>query len=243
MTEGFRLNFRKVPALSLEPHPSVIIREAVSCRLVSFIPKWLETGVVREITTPQPLFFSRLFTRAKKNGKLRPVIDLSALNALLVVPTFKMETVSVISRSISGTLWACSIDIEDAYFHVPMGWDYHKFFAFRLRGRTYVFQFLPFGLSPAPWAFSRVIKPIKRHLHSLLIQIFSFLDDFILFALSPEELREKTTVVLEFLRHLGFRVNPAFKEQSVLLLFIGDFPNYYYYIYIMNEIYRNSVAS
>lgn len=223
MTEGFRLNFRKVPALSLDPHPSVLIKEATSCRLVSFIPKWLDTGVVREIVTPQPLFFSRLFTRAKKNGKLRPIIDLSELNILLVVPTFKMETVAVISRSISGILWACSIDIEDAYFHVPMDWNFHKFLAFRLRGRTYVFQFLPFGLSSAPWAFSRVIKPIKRHLHTLLIQIFSFLDDFIVFALSPEELHAVSDVVLDLLRHLGFKINweKSNLEPSQLIEFLG----------------------
>ena len=223
MTEGFRLKFRKVPPLSVDPHPSVIISEAASCRLVSFIPNWLDSGVVREITSPQPLFFSRLFTRAKKNGKLRPVIDLSDLNVLLVVPTFKMETVAVISRSISGILWACSIDIEDAYFHVPIAWEFHKFLAFRLRGRTYVFQFLPFGLSSAPWAFSRVIKPIKRHLHTLLIQIFSFLDDFIIFALSPEELVSVTEVVLDLLRHLGFRINweKSNLHPSQLIEFLG----------------------
>lgn len=130
MTEGFRLKFRKVPDLTFHPPPGVRISEVAACQLDSFIPKWLDSGVIREIFTLQPLFFSRLFTRAKKNGKLRPIIDLSALNILLVIPTFRMESVAVISNSISGDLWAGSVDIEDAYFHVPMDWDYHKFLAF-----------------------------------------------------------------------------------------------------------------
>ena len=125
------------------------------------MPSWLKSGVLREITTLQLLHFSRLFTRPKKNGKKRPIIDLSILNLLLDIPTFKMETVAVIIKSITEGLWACSVDIQDAYFHVPMDWDCHRFLAFQLRDRIFVFQFLPFGLAPAPWAFTRVIKPIQ----------------------------------------------------------------------------------
>ena len=207
MTEGFRLSFWTQPVLSIDPPPHLLMKEQVTARLWTFIPKWLETGVVREIKAKIPLWFSRLFTRAKKNGKLRPVIDLSELNRMLKIPTFRMETVSVISKAVSGILWACSIDIEDAYFHVPINWDFHKFLAFRLRGRTFVFQFLPFGLSPAPWAFSRVIKPIKRKLHSLLISIFSFLDDFIIFEKSPTALLEASKTALDLLQSLGFKIN------------------------------------
>ena len=207
MTEGFRLKFKKLPELRLDPHPSLTMSEAVTQRLETFVPGWLEREVIREIKERIPLHFSRLFTREKKNGKLRPVIDLSVLNLLLVVPTFRMETVEVISKNIMEVLWACSVDIEDAYFHVPMHWEFHKFLAFRLRGKTYVFQFLPFGLSPAPWAFSRVIKPIKRHLHTLLISIFSFLDDFLIFSTTPEKLQEVTKTVVEILQNLGFKIN------------------------------------
>ena len=214
MTEGFRLGFVKDPALVMHPPPEAVISEKTAKALLAFVPKWLKSGVIREVMTPIPLHYSRLFMTPKKNGKLRPIIDLSILNRLLIVPTFRMETVSVISKSILKGLWACSVDIEDAYFHVPMDWDCHKFLAFRLWGRTFVFQFLPFGLSPAPWAFTRVIKPIKKHLHLLLIQIFSFLDDFILFANSPSALSAATEVTLSLLQSLGFRVN---WEKSNLL--------------------------
>ena len=207
MTEGFRLEFVSAPELSIDPPPHALMKEAVSARLELFLPTWLQTGVVREVRSKIPLWYSRLFTRAKKNGKLRPVVDLSELNRLLKVPSFKMETVAVISKAITGVLWACSIDIEDAYFHVPVGWEFHRFLAFRIREKTFVFQFLPFGLSPAPWGFSRVIKPIKRKLHTLLISVFSFLDDFVLFESSPLALQQATGVVLDLLHSLGFKVN------------------------------------
>ena len=156
-----------------------------------------------------PFWFSRLITRSKKNGKLRPVIDLSELNRLLKIPTFKMETVPVISRAISGNLWATSVEIEDANFHVPMNWDFHKYLAFKLKRKTYVFQFLPFGLSPAPWGFSRIIKPNKRRLHNHLISI---LDDFIILAKSPTSTLEAAGTVLD-LQSLGFKLN--WKKSSL----------------------------
>ncbi len=45
---------------------------------------------VRDIGSPG--FYSRLFVVPKKNGKLRPILDLSALNAYIPVDHFKMET-------------------------------------------------------------------------------------------------------------------------------------------------------
>ena len=207
MTEGFKLKFKSIPELSFQPHHSLALSQDTIVKLKEFIPQWIKRGIIREILEPTLLYFSRIFMRPKKNGKLRPIIDLSLLNLLLEFPSFKMETVSAIAQSISGELWACSADIQDAYFHVPMGWEFHKFLAFKVGNRIFVFQYLPFGLSPAPWAFTRVIKPVKMKLRLWCIQIFSYLDDFIMFATSVELLRSQTKTVLDLLQSLGFTIN------------------------------------
>ena len=49
---------------------------------------WQETG--SPVHKPCPLNFSRLYVVPKKDGP-NLLIDLSFLNTLLVVPTFKME--------------------------------------------------------------------------------------------------------------------------------------------------------
>ena len=207
MTEGLKLQFQQKPVLSLTPPRDIVISEKTARALEVFIPKWLEKQIIREIFVPTPLHFSVLFMKPKKNGKLRPIIDLSRLNRMLYIPHFKMETVAVIGKTITEELWGCSIDIEDAYFHVPINWEYHKFMGFKVRNRVFVFQFLPFGLSPAPWAFTRILKPVKQRLQSLLVVIFSYIDDFILFAHSPEELTENATTAIQLLQQLGFRIN------------------------------------
>ena len=65
-------------------------------------------------------FYSRLFLVPKKNGKMIPVIDLSVLNQHLIVPHFKMETNRSIRGSIHLGMWTTSLDLTDAYFHIPL---------------------------------------------------------------------------------------------------------------------------
>ena len=160
------------------------------------------------------MFFSRIFFDLNKNGRVRPILDLSALNKMLRIPSFRMETIEKIVKNVCGSLWGSSIDLEDAYLHVPIAWEFHRYFAFVLGNRTFVFQYLPFGLSPAPWAFSRVMKPIKAFLHRKGVLVFSFLDDFLILANSPQLLRCHTIMTLELLQKLAFAIN---WEKSSLL--------------------------
>ena len=126
---------------------------------------WQETG--SPVHEPCPLHFSRLYVVPKKDGP-NLLIDLSFLNTLLVVPTFKMERISEIASGIVHPMWGCMVDLKYAFYHVTMAWAFHVFLAFVVDGQTYVFQVMPFGLSVAPWAFSKNTKPIKSHLHILL---------------------------------------------------------------------------
>ena len=106
-------------------------------------------------------------------------------------------------------LWGCTADLQDAYFHVAMGWAFHKFLAFKVDDRVFVFQFMPFGLSVAPWAFHRVIKPVKAHFHRRSIQIHSYLDDFLLLHPTRVGLVHNTDYVLSSFKRLGLSVNSA----------------------------------
>ena len=111
----------------------------------------LEKGAIEEVPLCPPSlgFVSNLFLVQKKNGKMRPVINLKKLNAAhLDTPHFRMETPSDVRNTIRPGDWAVSIDLKDAYFHVPIAQDARKYLQFGWRGRLYQFCVLPFGLSP-----------------------------------------------------------------------------------------------
>ena len=97
--------------------------------------------------------------------------------------------------------------LEDAFFHVPIGWLFHSYLAFILDNRVFVFQYLPFGLSLAPWAFNRITNPVKSHLHLRSIHAHSYLDDFFFLQSSPEGLQSVVTYVLDLFRWRGLSVN------------------------------------
>ena len=81
----------------------------------------LQKGAVELVNPPlTPGFYSRLFLVPKKNGKMRPVIDLSVLNQHLIVLHFKMETNRSIKGSIHLGMWTTSLDLTYAYFHMPI---------------------------------------------------------------------------------------------------------------------------
>ena len=207
MTEGVQLEFLSPPPLSLSPPPSAASRESHLPAIREFVPALLSRNIIRRISRPQPLFFSSLFIVPKKDGPNRLIIDLSILNTYLIVPKFKMERVSSIAAGIVEPMWGVTIDLKDAFYHVPVAWHFHRFLAFEVDGQVYVFQFLPFGLSIAPWAFSRITKPIKAHLHLLLYHFHTYLDDFFLMATSRPVLLERLSYVLSLLDRLGITVN------------------------------------
>ena len=47
-------------------------------------------------------------------------IDLSVVNKYLHVPTFKMETAENIRDSLQQGEWVTSLNLTDAYFHIPL---------------------------------------------------------------------------------------------------------------------------
>ena len=78
-------------------------------------------------------YYRRLFLVPKPMKRWRPVIDLSMLNNHLHVLTFKMETAESIRKSIRQGEWVTSIDLTDAYFHVPIHPQSQKYLRFQTK--------------------------------------------------------------------------------------------------------------
>ena len=68
-----------------------------------------------------------------------------------------METLHSIMTVVSPDQWLASLDLNDVYFHVPIWSSHQNYFRFHWLGQTYQFQVLPFGMSLAPWVFTKVL--------------------------------------------------------------------------------------
>ena len=115
---GMQLEWESLPPLTRTPI-SFSTRNTPK-DLQTAMDKLLAKGAIEPVFRPERKgFFSRLFLVPKKTGDLRPGIDLSHLNDHLVIPRLKMETQASVRASIRENEWTVSIDIEDAYLHVP----------------------------------------------------------------------------------------------------------------------------
>ena len=83
----------------------------------------------------------------KKNGKFRLILDLSLLNHYIEKQAFKMETVKSVRQAMRLNDWAVSIDLTDAYLHVPIHHQSRKYLRFVHEDHVYHFSALPFGMS------------------------------------------------------------------------------------------------
>ena len=118
-------------------------------------------NAITHVRKPTTLgYYSRLFLVPKPMKRWRPVIDLSMLNNHLHVPTFKMEAESI-RKSIRKGEWVTSIDLTDAYFHVPIHPQSQKYLRFQTKNGVFQFRALPFGVATAPLEFTHIVKEVK----------------------------------------------------------------------------------
>ena len=63
------------------------------------------------------------------------------------------------------------LDLEDAYFMVPIHEQHKRYFRLEFQSRTYEFKCLSFGLSSAPRGFTKLLKPFAPVLRASGIRI------------------------------------------------------------------------
>ncbi|XP_071080626.1 uncharacterized protein [Haliotis cracherodii] len=140
-------------------------------------------------------YYSTYFLVTKKGVGFRPILNLRRLNALIEVPFFKMETLCAVISAVETGEWLTSIDLKDAYLHIPIQPELKKYLRFSFDGRCYQFRVLPFGISTDQVARSkgRLCQP--------------YLNDWLLRALSHHMSQMATQEVLDILITLGWIVN------------------------------------
>jgi hypothetical protein len=119
-----------------------------------------------------------------------------------------MEGVPVVKETLRPGDWLCTVDLSDAFFHVPLDPNFQKFFQFRWAGKLYQYKACPFGWSRSPQWFQALTRHIamicRRDFHFRLV---CYLDDFLVFGESKLNVEKNTQVLLCLLRHFGFTPN------------------------------------
>ena len=190
--------------------------------LLTMVQELKVKNCIREMHAHEKGFFSRVFLVPKKSGGWRLVIDLSTLNTYLSQVTFSMDTLKVVKETAQAGMWATSLDLSDAYHHIPIRQDSQVFLCFQIGEQRFMYLVLPFGLSTAPWVFTEVVKQIKVWSMAQQLVLFQYLDDWLNLFLSFDQAVALTQKLLELCERLGLMVNAKKSElapkQSIIFL-------------------------
>ena len=88
------------------------------------------------------------------------------------------------------------VDLKDAYFSIPIDREHWKYLCFKLGAKTYQFTCLPFGLTSAPWVFTKTVKPIAALKRELGFRLVIYIDDILLMAESRELALEQGSALI-----------------------------------------------
>ena len=207
--KGLTFQFISRPPLSPLPRPVSLPKDSRKREaLLEEVDAMLRKDALVELQElDEAGFYSHLFVVAKRSGGLRPVIDLKLLNLFIVCPHFKMETALSIRAQLQVGEWTISLDLSDAYLHMLVHPKFQRYLRFHIRGKSYQFRAMCFGLCTAPFLFTRVMKAVAAHLRAKSIRVHLYLDDWLVRADSREALLRDAQYVLNVVTRLGLIIN------------------------------------
>ena len=164
-------------------------------------------GVVQLAQFHPDQYISTMFVVPKKDGGNRPIINLKRLNQNIPYRHFKMEGIHMLKDLLQKGDYMCKLDLQDAYFCIPVAPKDRKYLRFRWKNKILEFVATAFGLAPAPRRFTKLLKPVVGLLRRLGLRLIIYLDDMLIIANSKEKLIQDRDTTLFLLQNLGFVIN------------------------------------
>ena len=144
-------------------------------------------GAIERVADCEGQFLSSFFMIKKSSGGWRFILNLKRLNNFIVASYFKLEDWKTVIRLLSSHDFLATIDLQDAYFLVPIAYEDRRFLRFRFQNQLFQFRVLPFGLASAPYIFTKILKPVVSTFRERGFLSIVYLDDFLLIAFSYQK--------------------------------------------------------
>ena len=223
---GLTMEFAKVPLcqfvppLNSSPGETEIIDAEIS--------KLLSKGVIVNTTREPNDYVSSIFTRTKKNGSYRMILNLKTFNEFFKFKHCKLESIEDALDLITEGCYFGSVDMKDAYYSVSIHENsetvsIQKYLKLSWKKECYQYVVPPNGFSPAVRVFPKVLTPPFKYMRSKgHLSVKYSVNSLLLwktFDICLKSIRAIVALSLE----LGFTIHP---EKSVLvptqqIIFLG----------------------
>ena len=141
----------------------------------------LATGTILERDQPLRLV-NPLSVSINSSSKKRLILDLRYVNMHLYKDTIKFDGWKCFKNCLLANKgYLFKFDLKNGYHHIDIFDSHQTYFAFpcNIKGATkyFLFTVLTFGLSSAPFVFTKVVHPLEKHWRLHAVKIVYFLDD------------------------------------------------------------------
>ncbi|KAK0417605.1 hypothetical protein QR680_013104 [Steinernema hermaphroditum] len=203
---GFTIPFAQMPPMQRHPPSTTGCSNPV---LAAEIEELKQKGAIRKIARSEVRWLSSVFAIPKKiyDGSARPVVNLKPLNKYLEPRHFKMESISNLRSLLTQGDFMIKIDMKDAFFGIPMAPSSQPYLSICFADNYYCFTTLPFGLSLAPYVYTKDMRTVAAWLRSQGIRLIVYLDDWLFLEQSRTTLERLVPQLLALFEHLGMVVN------------------------------------
>ena len=154
-------------------------------------------------TSKSPWNFPIILVK-KKDGSLRPCIDFRRLNLETIPDPFPIPRIDEILKDLNGNSYFTNLDLESAFWQVPLREEDKEKTAFTDGSQRYQFCVMPFGAMNSPATFQRLMN-------SVLIGILGegalvYLDDLLLYSNNINDHFKLLDQVLDRLVKAGLKI-------------------------------------
>lgn len=160
---GYTIVFNELPLpFSIENRNSAFVYQDFVNEAISEL---LVQGCIQEVPH-YPEYCNPFHVAIQSSGKLHLILDLSHLNNFIVKKSIKYKDIRTVLQLFSPGVQVFSFDLKSAYHHIDICDEQTKYLAFKWASnkvvKYYVFGVLPFGLSSAPYVFTKVMRQLVQ---------------------------------------------------------------------------------
>lgn len=211
---GCKIDFESIPVQDRIPSNYNFKNDEIEC-IDQEIEKFAKKGIIQPCEHEPGEYISNIFTRPKKDGSKRVILNLKPLNKHVRYNHFKMDTIKSCINLVTKNCYMASIDLKDAYYSIPIDGNFQKFLKFQWKGVLYKFTCLPMGLASAPRDFTKVLKPVFAHLRKIGHISSPYLDDTFLKGNTYEQCVDNVQDTMHMFDSLGFTAHDDSKSVTI----------------------------
>lgn len=175
--------------------------------MAKLVTKLLGKGAICQCDSTQGQFLSGIFLVPKPDSSSRFILNLKKLNDFIRSEHFKLEDRKTVINFLSEGCFMAKIDLKAAYYSIPIAESDQKFSSIQFEGQLYEFTCIPFGLTTAPYVFTKLLKPVVVSLRRQGYISVTYIDAYLLIGRFFEECQENVRVTYSLLQKLGLTIN------------------------------------